>query len=221
MRQGFGLLNVIWGMKASSRARKILKFFPQDVQEYFAEIDKTLQKQGYTLFLGGGKYLNNGGRCGGYFDDVNKVLAVSMGRDLESVLSTLIHEFSHYQQKIDKSSIWHNYRIYNGHSRFFYYLGGKRIYKHKDAALSAVKLEADCERRAVKLAKRWPKYINMERYCSKANSYILSYHYMLKTGKWLTKSPYDRKIIAHSPDKLLRSYARVPERLSMAFDRWL
>jgi hypothetical protein len=208
-------------MKASSRAKKILKSFPRDVQEYFAEIDETLQKQGYTLFLGGGKYLNNNGRCGGYFDDINKVLAVSMNRSLESVLSTLIHEYSHYQQKNDKNSIWHNYRIYNGHSRFFYYLDGKRIYKHKDALMGAIRLEADCERRAIKLAKKWQKYINLESYQSKANAYILSYHHMLKTGKWLKKSPYDRKIIAHSPNRLLRSYAKVPCELEKAFDRYL
>lgn len=144
-----------------------------------------------------------------------------MGRDLESVLSTLIHEYSHYQQKNDKNSIWHNYRIYNGHSRFFYYLDGKKIYKPQKAALAAIRLEADCERRAIKLAKKWQKYINLENYAAKANSYILSYHHMLKTGKWLKKSPYDKRIVVHSPSKLLRSYAKIPWRLEMAFDRYL
>lgn len=208
-------------MKASSLAKKILKTFPEDVQEYFFKIDEKLKKRGVTLFFGSGKSLYKGGKCSGYFCPTSKTLAVAIGRGLEDFLSDFFHEYSHYLQYANKNSIWHNYRIYNGHSRFFGYLDGKKIYKPQKAALAAIRLEADCERRAIKLAKKWQKYINLEAYQAKANAYILSYHHMLKTGKWLKKSPYDRKIIAHSPTKLMRDYRKVPWRLEAAFDRWL
>lgn len=208
-------------MQASSSAKKILKSYPQDVQQYFAEIDEKLRKQGYTFKLSGGQSLNNGGRCGGYFDDKTKILAIALGRGLERSLSLLCHELGHFQQKMQKSSIWHNYRIYNGHSRFFYYLGGKKIYKPTQASLAAIKLEADCERRSFKLVKKWQKYVNLDRYCAEANSYVLSYHWMLENKRWMKGSPYDRKIIAHSPTQLMRSYKKIPMRLKMAFDRYL
>lgn len=208
-------------MKACSRAKKIFKSFPLDVQKYFLKLDKKLQNQGITFFLGSGRNIYSGGRCAGYFCPTNKILAVAIGGSLESSLSTLFHEYSHYQQHKNKSSVWHNYRIYNGHQRFFNYLSGKRIYNRKQAVMGAIKIEVDCERRAIKLAKSWQKYINLENYCSAANSCILSYHHMLKTGKWYKKSPCDKKIVRYSPNRLLRSYSRVPKRLEAAFDKHL
>lgn len=209
-------------MKLCSKARKRFKRLPKDVQTFFREIDETLQKDKITLKLGGGFSLYSGGKCGGYFDSVNKVLAVAIGSsNLERILCLLVHEFSHYLQSKDKSSVWHNYKIHNGHSRFFSYLNGQRIYKHRQALSGALEIEADCERRAIKLARRWKKYINLHKYAKQANAYILSYHWMAEKGEWVKKSVYQRKILNRVPSKLLRRYDRVPKLLKEAFDRWL
>lgn len=208
-------------MKFDTKSRKIFNKLPSDIKEFILSMEKRCKKDRVIIKFGGGRCLNNGGRCGGYFDSQKRIIAVAMGRNIEDFLSDLIHEYSHWLQSKDRNSVWYNYKIYNGHTRFFNYLGGQRIYKHKDAVMGAIRLEADCERRAIKLAKKWQKYINLNRYQAYANSYILSYHHMLKTGKWLKKSPYHRKIIAHSPTKLLRSHSKVPKKLEEAFVKYL
>ena len=208
-------------MKASSAARKILSKFPQDVVDYFLKLDKRCEKNRITLLLGSGKALNARGRCGGYFSEQERVLAVAIGGKIGDIISCVLHEECHMSQFLNKKSIWYKKGILTGHCRFFRYLDGDKIYKIKEAAFAAMELEADCERRAIKLAKKWPKYINMDRYIAKANSYILSYHWMLENRRWMKKSPYNRRIIIHSPIKLLRCYEKVPSKLSLAFNKYL
>ncbi len=221
MRQEVGFLNVIWGMKASSRARKILKSFPQDVQKYFLKIDKKLQKQGYTFFLGGGKSLYNSGKCSGYFCPTSRVLAVSIGGLLEDSISTLTHEYCHYLQYKNKSSIWHSCKIYSGHQRFLNYLSGSKIYKARECTIAALLLELDCEKRAIRALKRWPKYIDINLAKKSATAYILSHWWMLENRKWPTTSIYSKKILCHCPNKFLKSYLNVPEKIAIAFKRHL
>lgn len=210
-------------MVADSKARKILKSFPKDVVEYFVEIDRKCQKYGIKFKLGSGKSLNAGmGRCGGYFDDGQKVLAVAIGSGLYSALSICVHEASHMKQWKSPKSIWKNRKVYNGYNRFYCYLDGKKIYKLKTAVDAAISLELEAERMAVReIKKRWTKYIDLSKYCRQSSSYLFSYRHMAKTGKWPVVSPSDRRITAHCPDRLLRSYKRVPWRLQAAFDRYL
>lgn len=206
-----------------SRARKIFQKFPRDVKEYFQEIDKKCQKYSITFKIGGGKSVNSGcGRSGGYFDDASKVLAVAIGCSLESALSILIHEQSHLCQWKNPKSVWKNRKIYNGYTRFFRYLAGQKIYKKETAVQSAIELEKECEKLAIReIKKRWLKYINLENYKKGSNAYLFSYLHMGETGKWPVNTPCDRKILAHCPTELLRSYKRIPVRLKMAFDKYL
>ncbi len=210
-------------MKASSVARKILSKFPRDIREYFNEIDSLCKENGITFYLGAGKSVNSGcGRSGGYYDDGERVLAVSIGCSLQSVLGILVHESKHCYQHIHQTPAWKNRKIYNGYNRFFSHLAGKRIYKKHTAVAAAIAIELECERMAVKeIKRRWTKYIDLSKYQRESSAYLYSYIYMGETGKWPVTSSCDRKITAHSPDKLLRSYKRIPSRLRMAFERYL
>lgn len=209
-------------MKLDSRARKIFKKFPRDVRDYFYNLDKKCQKHSITLTLGGGEQVNFGyGRCGGYFDDSGKVLKVAIKGSIESVMAVALHESSHLDQKISNNSVWYNSTVVSGFNRFFKYLEGQKIYKLDHAVQCAIALEKDCEQRAIqKIKKHWLHRINLDKYKANASAYLYSYLYMAKKGKW-TKSPCIAKIRAHCPNKILRKYSEIPERLEMAFDRYL
>lgn len=210
-------------MKLDSRARKILKKFPRDVQEYFYKLDKKCQKHGITLVLRGGKALNLNGRCGGYFDSANKVLAVAIGvKNIGKILALAEHEATHcFSQFLNPRSIWHKKGIMTKHARFSYYLSGQKIYKPKDCMLATANLELDCERKTLRALKKWQKYVNLESTTKRANSYILSHWHMLETKKWPTNTPYDRKILKHCPSSLIKNVQDVPENLMKAFGKYL
>lgn len=208
-------------MKIDSRARKIFKKFPRDVQEYFWDLDKKCKKHGVLLKIGGGRAFNLGGRCGGYFDDVNKVLAVAIGiKNIGKIIALAEHESTHcFKQWLNPRSIWHKTK--KKHSRFSYYLAGQRIYKPEDCALATLKLELDCERKTLRALKKWQKYINITNATIRANSYLLSHWHMLETGKWPSNTPYDRKILKLCPKSLIKNPKIVSDELMDAFRKYL
>ncbi len=210
-------------MKIDSRARKIFQKFPRDVKEYFQKLDNKCQKHGITLKISGGKALNLGGRCGGYFDDVNKILAVAIGiRNIGKILALTEHEATHcFKQYLNPRSIWHKKGIKSGHARFSYYLAGQRVYKPQDCMMAALAIEHDCERKTLRALKKWQKYINLKSAAKRANSYVLSHWHMLETRKWPSNTPYDSKILKHCPDFLVKNPKKVPEKLKQAFKKYL
>lgn len=210
-------------MKASSAARKILNRFPQDVKDYFQEIDELCNQHGVTFYLGAGKAVNAGGRCSGYFDYHKKVLAVSLKHSLESVISVAAHEVSHLKnQWANPKSKWHTQKLYNGHNRFFSFLSGAKIYKKDSAISDSILLELEAERLAVReIKRRWTKYIDLAEYQRQSSAYLYSYLYMGETGKWPVTSCCIRKIAKHAPDSLQKSYKQIPPKLRMAFDKYL
>lgn len=209
-------------MKIYSKGQKILKSFPLEVKKYFEELDLYCKKHGILLYLSHSKEVNAGrARSGGFFDDAGKVLAVAIGGGVESALSTALHEESHLDQKISNFSFWHNPVVVSGFNRFFKHLSGQKVYKLDHAVQCAIALEKECEQRAVqKIKKRWQKYINLDKYKANASAYLYCYLYMAKKGKW-TKTPCTAKIRAHCPNKILRNYSTIPEKLEMAFNRYL
>lgn len=211
-------------MTLCSKAQKRFKRLPKRVRDYFFQLDKRCQSYRIKLVLGSGESVNfGGGRCGGYFDDANRVLKVAIGGSVESLLSVAIHESAHMtKQWQNPRSIWQDYKIYNGYNRFFRYISGERIYNKTQAIHSAISLEKECEQFAIKEIKRkWLDYINLEKYIANSNAYLFSYLHMAEKRKWPAKTPCEGKFRAHCPTKLLKSYKKIPERLKLAFDRWL
>lgn len=211
-------------MKASSAARKILAKFPKDVRDYFLEIDELCKYHGVTFYLGSGRCVNSGGgRCSGYFDYHNKILAIAVGRSMNSVFQVAVHEFQHFKgQWLNLKSNWHTKRLYKGHSRFFSFLSGAKIYKKDQALMDCINLELECERLAVReIKRRWTKYIDLAEYQRQSSSYLYSYLYMGETGKWPITSCCVRKIAKHAPDSLQKSYEVIPPKLRIAFEKYL
>jgi hypothetical protein len=208
-------------MKASSLAKKMLREFPEEVQNYFFYLDKKCQKNNITLRLSSGFCVNNVGRCSGYFDSLGGELAVALKRGWEHSFAVAIHESAHLDQKNDFKSIWHS-EIAEEHSLFFQWLGGKNFKNPEKFALSAMLLERDCERRALKLIRqKYSHLIDPEKYILRSNCYLAGHAWILKNRRWFRKSPYVSKLMAHCPSKLIKSFDDIPENLTLAMDRFL
>jgi hypothetical protein len=209
-------------VKASSLALKQLREFPSEVQEYFYKLDKRCQKRRITLRLSSGMTVNNEcGRCSGYYDSFNKELAVALGRGWEHAFSIAIHEAAHASQEADSRSVWHT-KISDNHTKFFQWLAGKNFKEPRILAQSAMVLERDAERRALaEIRKKYSHLIDPEKYALAANAHLAGYLWCAENRSWFKKSPYDRRLMAHCPPKLFRSFADIPGNLIAAMDRYL
>lgn len=209
-------------MKASSLAKKLLRGFPKEIQEYFHKLDKRCQRRRITLRLSSGLAVNNEcGRCSGYFDSFNKELAVALGKGWEHAFSIAIHEAAHAAQEADKRSVWHT-KISDNHTKFFQWLAGKNFRNPRVLAMSALVLERDCERRALaEIRKKYSHLIDPEVYKAKAISYVYSYLWMLKTRKWLKKSPYQTKLVNICIKYRMTNSFSLPPELERAFNLYL
>lgn len=210
-------------MEASSAAKKILRSFPREVQEYFEKLDKRCQKHGIILKLSSGLSLNFGnGRASGLMDAFNKKLSVALGKGWEHAFRVALHESSHLDQALDSRSVWHNPTIDENYNKFFQWLSGAN-HKNPEKLVSAViAIERDCERRTLlKIRKKYSHLIDPEQYARLANAYLASHRWILKNRRWLRDTPYNRKITAHCASKLWRSFDNLPEALEMAMDRYL
>jgi hypothetical protein len=209
-------------MNASSLALKMLREFPSEVQEYFYKLDKRCQKRRITLRLSSGLAVNNEcGRCSGYFDSFNRELAVALGKGWEHAFQVAIHEAAHASQEADSRSVWHT-KISDNHTKFFQWLAGKNFKEPRILAQSAMVLERDAERRALaEIRKKYSHLIDPEKYTLRANCYLAGHAWLVKNRRWFRRSPYDRRLMAHCPSKLFRSFDDIPDNLIAAMDRYL
>lgn len=207
-------------MRANSQARSILNEYPDDVKQFFANLDEKCESRRISLVLSPFKTITiSSGRCSGYFDPFNKKLAVCLGNDLEKSLSVAIHESCHLDQEADYNSVW--YEHYDNYSDFFSWIEGSRRKKPFELVQSAIAIEADCERRALKqVRKNWSHIINPKEYAKRAAVYIYFYLYCYQTRNWSNK-PFVEEIIEACPAKIPRKVEVIPQKLLKQFERFL
>jgi len=214
------LNRVISSMKFDSKARQIFKKLPNEVKNYFYEVDEKCKKHKINFRLSGGKSLNaDGARCGGWFDDSNKELAIALDMPLKWSLSILLHEESHLDQWLDPTSVWYNYGIYNSFPRFFSWLTKESELRDPlKEARKIIILEADCEKRTLrKIKKRWSHIIDFEVYSRSANAYMFSYLWMAKTRKWIGSCVKQHHFLKNFPIKMQKQYEFLPEKYLKLF----
>jgi hypothetical protein len=169
-------------------------------QEQFVKyIKPQLELKGIELEMLNRK--NTPDKEGGYFSESLKKLVVAMKH--EEAFGLLIHEFSHFEQWVNKPSFWA--KLTEGHSRFFNWLDTmnpitRKIIKCKE---DAIELEHNCEVGAVKLIEELGLDIDKKRYIQKANAYLLSYHLIATYHKWPAGKVYSDEISVYMPTKLM------------------
>jgi hypothetical protein len=155
----------------------------------------------------------DGLRCSGYFDPepAIPVLAVAWGAG-ERRLGILIHEYCHLTQWAEKTPVW----LADDGSQWSDWLAGKPVRGVKKQLENARELEADCERRAIRLMRELQAPIDITAYTRAANGYIHFYNLMATERKWFAKdrAPYlVPEVMAAANPTLDLDFTKTPKNL--------
>jgi len=183
--------------------------------EVVAEISRRAWAFGVAVLLAPSETVDSAGfKCGGYFCDSTKTLAVAVGRDQDSWLGTLLHEYSHLTQWTEGQPAWAAYR-----GDMWDWLNGKRIRDPNGAIQTVQDLEADCERRTIRLAMELQAPIDLAEYARAANAYLHFHNTMRETRKWYGDGmgPYQRPdILALCNPTIDKDFSKTPAKLRKA-----
>jgi hypothetical protein len=136
--------------------------------------------------------------CNGYFDGDRRQLFVATGKSESIWHNTLVHEYGHMTQWIDKCDEWVN--LYVGDR-----LTAERIvdlwlsheieltYEQVDKYVGLSRaVEVNCEHRSVALIQQFGLPINIEDYCRRANAYMYFWTAIKSFREWyvIGREPY-------------------------------
>lgn len=124
----------------------------------------------------------------GYYDQDAKQISVAIGSDPEQWIGTLLHEYCHATQHAEMCPAW----VADEGNKIDEWLSGKRVKNIAQMIKNCQEMEADNERRTVRLIKKLKAPIDVDNYCRQANSYLHFHNIMLETRKWYGKGkgPY-------------------------------
>ena len=135
------------------------------------------------------------GWCAGWCDGDRIMLAGNSPLFEE----TFVHEFCHMMQAVEKDPVW------TTSSLFWNYLeSGSININNWDSVTEIIKLERNCELRAVELSKKW-KLFNNNLYSQRANLYLFFYHFVFLKKKWADSTGLysSVEILRKMPEKIV------------------
>jgi hypothetical protein len=158
--------------------------------------------------------------CAGYFDSDKRILSVAAKCSEADWLGVLAHEASHMEQWIENEYMWN--KLNCGYELFFRWLEGRTIVKLEileEAVSDIIRLERDCELRAIKKIKEYNLPICVNTYSRKANAYLFAYLYFLEKRKWIPKIYSHESVYSKAPIRFRETYSSIPQRLYNQFKK--
>jgi hypothetical protein len=199
---------------------------PQEFKPFVAYVRRMCKIHKVELMMSPSKTVvltdNFSADCSGYFDDVDKVMAVACGKPFKDWIEILVHEFSHMQQWLDDDR-WEHWTDCCG--ELWTWLDKEKIMNNnqlKAVIDGMIDLERDCEVRALDNITKWKLPINKSEYKRKANLYLYSYRMMPILRKFPSGIYDNKSLIAMCPPRMLKKYNKIPEHIEKAIlDRYL
>jgi hypothetical protein len=192
-------------------------------KEFIEWIKSECRKKGVKLTLKRTKSVRatDNIRCAGFFTEQNEdgvpELACSMSRP--DSIEVLAHEFCHFLQWVEGSEIWNN--TDPSSDKLEKWLNGRRVNNIKKHIGVVRDLELDCEKRTVKLLKKWDIGVDLDMYTKKANAYVQFYNYLYYTRRWSNpkNSPYrNGNVIKVMSPKFNMKYEEMSKRVKKVFE---
>lgn len=164
--------------------------------------------------------MSDGLRVSGYFDGAADVplLTVAWGMG-DRRIGILLHEYCHLTQWAEGAPVWRADRGGWGD-----WLAGKAVRNVKALIETARELEADCERRTIRLMRELDAPVDIEEYARGANAYIHFYNVMAVKRKWYRpgRRPYtDPDSLAAANPTLDTDFRKTPKKLWAAIENCL
>ncbi len=159
----------------------------------------------------------DGLRVTGYFDGEadQPVLACATGLPQDRWLGVFCHEYCHLTQWAEGAPVWAADKDPKWHE----WLEGKPVRNVRAQIEASRELEADCERRTVRLIKELGAPVDLDRYIRAANAYVHFYNTIADVRKWYApgKAPYNvPEVLALCNPTLDRDFSKTPPALAKA-----
>lgn len=162
-------------------------------------------------------------RLDGWFDEAVPELVCAFCKPLEARVNLFGHEFCHFLQWKEQSSVW----IQDEQVILFdsFLMGRrKRVTEAIVRASEATQImELDCEIRNIDLMKKHRLGFDFKRMIQRANAYIYFYTVALQTGSWFLTAPHDiREIVDVMPQRFLNieKYRNISKTIFELYDRF-
>lgn len=172
------------------------------IKELEKKIKEDAKNHGVSLLLSKENSVSfNGIACNGYFMDTPKpTLAVACGKDEKDWIPTLVHEYCHMRQWIEKSPFWDQVKVGDKEAMDFIddWLNKKIELSDSDLTSyinASLEVELDCEKRVIEKIKEYNLDIDPIEYTQKSLSYVLFYHCVKSERQWyeMGREPYSIK----------------------------
>jgi hypothetical protein len=191
-------------------------------KQFLNHVKNHIAKYGIALKIGKGEQINcDGLRLGGYFCEDKAEIRIA--KNNKNWFSILAHEYCHFMQWIEKSPVIEEF---NKESRFWddwlfhrKELSPRQLQKKYEVIRN---LELDCEKRTVKMIKKFNLPIDTKQYIQNANTYIWLFAYVRDNRKWPKGSLYDKRLVGGMPKKFLvvNRYNKMPPRYQELVDKY-
>ena len=158
----------------------------KNVKSFISLIEKGLkQKKGKLLLIPSGKTKSFED---GQFSEADMEIKCTVDLSSNYWVGVLAHEYSHFIQCSENLDIWNNFQekmtwikndddIFTGKSKI-------RKAKRKIIIASIIKLELDCDKKAVGIIKKYNLPVDLKEYVSKANIVLYKYVFWGEYGHW-------------------------------------
>lgn len=150
---------------------------------------------------------------GGCFDESVPSLTASACDTEADTLGLLLHEYSHLTQWVENCDVWRIHQKTPGD--MWDWIGGKPVRGVERAIDVTRDMEADCERRTVRLIQELNAPIDIKDYTRKANAYI-HFHNVIKAKRKWYKAPgalCNPEILRHCNETLDSDFRKTPKAL--------
>lgn len=174
------------------------------METFVGKCIKDMMKSNVSIHIN--KRKNNSKNAASFFDGMRNDIGKSVfcvnyyDNDLSDNFGIFVHEFSHFLQWKAQTELWKNGE--KASILFDRWINQKAHSFSKKHLKDIQLLELDCDRRALKLIKKYDLPIDVDDYIKQSNSYVLSYNYLYEQRKFFNFSAYAHKdILKLVPDK--------------------
>jgi len=197
------------------------------VATFIKYVKDEIKKAGGTINMANSRsvtYTLDDSEVNGYWDHNRMELACAIGQPQENWLPIFVHEYAHFTQWQEQCETWVKAEMPMGDEEtkvtysdlMWEWMEGSYfpVSQIKGSLDAARELEADCERRSLKLIKKFQLPICTKFYAKKSNAYVHFYNAIFRFKKWyeIGKEPYNiPEILDVMPDTICDDFSETPE----------
>lgn len=185
-------------------------------KQFLSFVKSHLAQHNMQIIIGKGAEVKcDGLGVGGYFDESDGILKVA-GKNIHW-FDILIHEYCHFIQWLEKAECLKTFDKDAGSWDIWLRKKVELSEKKLDKAFKAARnVELDCEKRVIKMAKKYNLPLNVKYYIKGANAYMYLHSFVKKNRIWPSKSlSVSKGLFKLMPTKFLteEQYNQLPQKI--------